>query len=468
MGPPGPLLENGAAGFYQVEQEKPIIPGWPGDAMPRMMGWNFDWEIGNELEDGIKERKNAGIVDLAIHSESSTTSTSTFANGQSDRGITNHNNIKTSTTAIGETKEEYQGPTFPPLPIRPAYDAHQAIQQREQERREEEAEFQFQEVQEDKEIELLAIQAQKKEAEEGKERERLRAVEEARIIAEQQELERKKLLQEKELADKKAKEHAATTTEKAKPLPKFSFSLKLGSSTSKPPPTAMPSAQAAPTPSAVVAPSEEAISQALTASTSDTASHEVASTPSEVASTALVADQGAPVPSDGVIAAQQPGTMPESSKATSNGPLEGEAISTIEEMGSSLNTMWTPGIPVQQDYRALAADISSLSLPPIVLPSFSAVSHIELEALPSQVLEPVTSLEPVIMSPAEEIEDAEGDAEGEEDAENESEDDLFDEVEVDDKDAARSMNAVVSGAFPPPPPVVEDSGMHVEVEEMNM
>lgn len=43
LGPPGPLMENGAAGHYEIELEKPVIAGWPGETAPRMMAWNFDW-----------------------------------------------------------------------------------------------------------------------------------------------------------------------------------------------------------------------------------------------------------------------------------------------------------------------------------------------------------------------------------------------------------------------------------------
>jgi hypothetical protein len=126
MGPPGPLLETGAAGFYQVEQEKPIIPGWPGEVMPRMMGWNFDWEIGNELEDGVKERKAAGIQDMAVHSDHRH---STLINGQNDKDDehqpnTEGNNLSNTAVDGGITgmsvdtvkKEEYTGPNFPSLP----------------------------------------------------------------------------------------------------------------------------------------------------------------------------------------------------------------------------------------------------------------------------------------------------------------------------------------------------------------
>lgn len=110
MGPPGPLLDNGAAGFYQIEQEKPIIPGWPGDAMPRMMGWNFDWEIGNELEDAIAERKNAGIVNMVDGkgtAESSGRSTN-YASASERRGP--------QTPAAPPLPT----PTLAPLPPRPA------------------------------------------------------------------------------------------------------------------------------------------------------------------------------------------------------------------------------------------------------------------------------------------------------------------------------------------------------------
>lgn len=119
IGPPGPLLENGSAGFYQVEPEKPVIPGWPGDAMPRMMGWNFDWEIGNELEDGIKERKAAGILDMAAAPEHGKGST------REDHDTSNHAGASSNGIDNLLAIEEYKGPAFPSLPIRPTYDPTQ-------------------------------------------------------------------------------------------------------------------------------------------------------------------------------------------------------------------------------------------------------------------------------------------------------------------------------------------------------
>ena len=57
IGPPGPLLESGAAGHYEIELEKPNIPNWSGETAPRMVAYNFDWEIGSEQVDGLKDRQ---------------------------------------------------------------------------------------------------------------------------------------------------------------------------------------------------------------------------------------------------------------------------------------------------------------------------------------------------------------------------------------------------------------------------
>ena len=56
VGPPGPLLENGAAAHYEIESERPNIPNWPGDTQPRMMSWNFEWDLSSEYGDGVKDR----------------------------------------------------------------------------------------------------------------------------------------------------------------------------------------------------------------------------------------------------------------------------------------------------------------------------------------------------------------------------------------------------------------------------
>lgn len=88
IGPPGPLLENGAAGHYEIELEKPNIPNWSGETAPRMVAYNYDWEVGHETADGIKERQTA------------------------------------STSNAGATSG-YTGPTFPQMPARQPKEARE-------------------------------------------------------------------------------------------------------------------------------------------------------------------------------------------------------------------------------------------------------------------------------------------------------------------------------------------------------
>lgn len=102
LGPPGPLTETGAAGFYDVELERPNIPGWPGDTAPRMMSWNFDWEIGNENDEAVgKSALPTPAHDLV----------QTPGGG----GMTTPGIVQTPGPSL---VNHYIGPPFPHLPVR--------------------------------------------------------------------------------------------------------------------------------------------------------------------------------------------------------------------------------------------------------------------------------------------------------------------------------------------------------------
>lgn len=68
IGPPGPLTENGAAGHYEIELEKPNIPNWSGETAPRMVAYNYDWEIGSEVVDGLKDRQTPSTPSVGASS----------------------------------------------------------------------------------------------------------------------------------------------------------------------------------------------------------------------------------------------------------------------------------------------------------------------------------------------------------------------------------------------------------------
>lgn len=102
LGPPGPLLDTGAAGYYDVELERPNIIGWPGETAPRMMSWNFEWEIGNENED------ITGRASSTAHPPGS------------------------SLVLGSSTHSNHTGPSFPSLPLRQPQAQLQVQQQQQQ------------------------------------------------------------------------------------------------------------------------------------------------------------------------------------------------------------------------------------------------------------------------------------------------------------------------------------------------
>lgn len=158
----------------------------------------------------------------------------------------------------------------------------------------------------------------------------------------------------------------------------------------------------------------------------------------------------------------------------------------------SANSMWKPGAPVEQDYRAPAADITLLSQPPIVRPEVSmpvtatsptAFPHPPIQSVVSPagmemagVMSPPRYDEPALASGGElaEVEAGCGGTiqteEGEgADEEDEDEDDLFDEVHVGDGPAEMGIDASRSDLPSLDPPTTRrENGMHIEAEEMDM